>query len=311
MTPPVLPWCIIAYQWAIHFRLVNASLQCYYPNGEKADGDSPCNPDADASFCCGSSSDNSCLNNLLCQDGIGRVIRGSCTDQSWTDPACPKYCLSFNTGGEDLIPCNNVTNDHISYCCNGAIADCCDSGDGRFDVFPYPTLIIASWNSASKEFQVLPGAFSTSSSSPSIMPTSTSSLTTTVAFSTTSSAPMNTVTSPSTIPDHTKNDSELSQGAKIGIGVGVGGGVLLAALLAYLIWRTHKTHSAVKQQQNLNLHSHPPSTMMMDNGLPQSYAPSYYQYKSPSFSPATPAQLVADSEISSEIRTYELPTHSS
>ncbi|KAI1346521.1 hypothetical protein F5Y01DRAFT_297621 [Xylaria sp. FL0043] len=94
MTPPVLLWCIVVYQWAIHFRLVNASLQCYYPNGEKSESDSPCNPDADASFCCSSSSDSSCLNNLLCQDGTGRVIRGSCTDQTWTDPACPQYCLS-------------------------------------------------------------------------------------------------------------------------------------------------------------------------------------------------------------------------
>lgn len=94
MTPPALICYIVAYQWAIHSRLVNASLQCYYPNGEKAEGDSPCNPDTDASFCCGSSSDSSCLNNLLCQDGKGRVIRGSCTDQSWTDPACPQYCLS-------------------------------------------------------------------------------------------------------------------------------------------------------------------------------------------------------------------------
>ena len=87
-------WWIFVYQRVLHFQLVDAALKCYYPDGSEAEGDSPCDPDADVSFCCRSSSDSSCLNNLLCQDGTGRVIRGSCSDQSWSDPACPQYCLS-------------------------------------------------------------------------------------------------------------------------------------------------------------------------------------------------------------------------
>ncbi|KAI1277935.1 hypothetical protein F5Y07DRAFT_362077 [Xylaria sp. FL0933] len=219
------------------------------------------------------------------------------------------YFIGFDMGGEDLIPCNNVTRDHISYCCDH-IANCCDSGDGRFDVLPYPTSIIATWNSASSEFHVLSGTSSTSSSSSSILPTSTSSPTTTAAFSTTSSATATPATSSSTTPNSSENDSGLSKDAQIGIGVGVAGGVVLAALLAYLFWRVHKTHSAVKQRQDSNLQPHPPSTITTGNGLSQSYAQSY-QYKSPSLSPATPAQPRANSELSSEVRTYELPTNSS
>jgi hypothetical protein len=94
MTPPALFWYIAVYEWATHSLLVDATMPCFYPNGIEATGDSPCNTDTEVSFCCGSSTNSFCYNNLLCQDGEGRVVRGSCTDDTWTDPACPQYCLS-------------------------------------------------------------------------------------------------------------------------------------------------------------------------------------------------------------------------
>ncbi|KAI0508800.1 hypothetical protein F5B22DRAFT_384810 [Xylaria bambusicola] len=294
---PALLWGILVYQWVtIHFSLVDASSQCYFPNGAEAEGWSACNPDADVSFCCSFQYDYTCYNNLLCQDGKGRVVRGACTDQSWTDPACPQYCQNYKLGGTDLIPCNNVTKDHISYCCDHAIDNCCDTGDGRFDVLPYPTSLIATWNPAASEYEVLPGASATASStSPSL---SSSSVSTTTTSSSTAS----------TVSNSSNNDSGLSKGAQIGIGVGVAGGVLLAALLAYLLWRVHKMHEAVKQQHDLNSRTYPPSTMT-DTDFSQSY-PQPWQYKNTGISQATQAQLVAESELSTETRRYELHTTS-
>ncbi|KAI1744505.1 hypothetical protein F4680DRAFT_468454, partial [Xylaria scruposa] len=126
----------------------------------------------------------------------------------------------FKNGGEDLISCNNVTKNHVSYCCDHAIANCCDSGDGRFDVLPYPTSLVATWNSAASEFKVLPGASTTTSSSSSTVSISTMSPTTTMASLITSSASTTPATSSSTVPDSSKNGPGLNKGAQIGIGLG-------------------------------------------------------------------------------------------
>ncbi|KAI0468270.1 hypothetical protein F4859DRAFT_491027 [Xylaria cf. heliscus] len=305
MAPRAL-WWMVLIQCLIHFRLVDAAAsKCYYPDGSAATGDSPCNPNADVSACCGSSSDSTCLNNNLCEDGKGRVIRGSCSDQSWSDPACPRYCLSFKFGGEDLIPCTNVTKDNVSYCCDGAIDNCCNSGDGRFQVLPYPTSAIATWNAAATQFKLLPGV-SISSSTSSSSTVSSSTTTTTLPSSTTSSAPTTPPpSSSSAAPDTSTGNSGLSTGAQAGIGVGVAGGVVLAALLGYLFWRVQKTQNALKEQQALNSHQHQmtsytPNTTMADNGASD-------QYKSPDPPYVPPPQPTPFSELSSEGRTYELP----
>ncbi|GAW22810.1 hypothetical protein ANO14919_123530 [Xylariales sp. No.14919] len=339
MEPPVLYWWMVLSQSLIYFRLIDAAAsKCFYPDGSEATGDSPCNPDAEVSACCGSSSDSTCLSNSLCEDGSGRVIRGSCSDQSWSDPACPRYCLGklwplissdpktwvsafvvvsdptcsrlgSKTGGEDLIPCNNVTKDNVSYCCNDGIENCCNSGDGRFEVLPYPTSAIATWNSGATQFMILPGVETSTTSSTSSSST-VSSTKTVLASSTISLAPTTPLSSPSAVPDTSKGDSELSTGAKIGIGVGVAGGVVLGALLAHLFWKVHKTQDALKEQQAINspqeTRSYLSGAIMADSGLSQSHAQSYQYYKGPDTAPAPQTQPA--SELSADARSYELPT---
>lgn len=80
------------------------SATCYFPSGDVAFGNVPCNPDAEVSTCCGDAS--SCLANGLCavgdtSDGLGGFLnsgvefaRGACTDPTWQDPACFQHCLS-------------------------------------------------------------------------------------------------------------------------------------------------------------------------------------------------------------------------
>lgn len=101
---------------------------CYYPNGNEASGDTPCNSDASASACCGFG--YSCLSNTIClrtslatdgQNGV-TYVRGSCTDQSWTSGLCPNFCDNASApykddvaGGQSMGKCENEAAD-IYYC---------------------------------------------------------------------------------------------------------------------------------------------------------------------------------------------------
>lgn len=80
---------------------LGSSASCYYPSRNLASGDSVCQPKADVSACCGPG--YACLGNLLCRKtkessgdslAIGAVVRGSCTDQTFSSPSCPQFCRS-------------------------------------------------------------------------------------------------------------------------------------------------------------------------------------------------------------------------
>ena len=63
--------------------------QCYYTDGSPS-ADLPCDPSANVSACCGQ--DWVCWTNLHCNVSVGLPGGvGSCTDQSWHDPACPLF----------------------------------------------------------------------------------------------------------------------------------------------------------------------------------------------------------------------------
>lgn len=70
-----------------HISSVTAQLTCYDPDGSENTDDTPCNPDADVTHCCGSNS--LCLKNSLCwQQDYASLNQGSCTDSSWSSPEC-------------------------------------------------------------------------------------------------------------------------------------------------------------------------------------------------------------------------------
>ena len=58
-------------------------------SGTDDSGDTPCDPDAPISACCGAGS--ICISNLHCYDVNITTpnVPGTCTDQSFSDPACP------------------------------------------------------------------------------------------------------------------------------------------------------------------------------------------------------------------------------
>ncbi|KAF2720433.1 hypothetical protein K431DRAFT_90742 [Polychaeton citri CBS 116435] len=67
---------------------------CYLPDHSPAFNHTPCNAQAQDSWCC--HVDDICLDNGYCFQQSAwwsnRLGRGSCTDRTWGSPACPYYC---------------------------------------------------------------------------------------------------------------------------------------------------------------------------------------------------------------------------
>ncbi|RYP45963.1 hypothetical protein DL769_011422 [Monosporascus sp. CRB-8-3] len=228
---------------ALLFYISSAVCKCYYPNGDEAALDNPCNPDAESSACCaGGSYGNiygmACLSNNLCLGANGRIVRGTCTEQGWSGEGCAHYCMASEAGGADMISCSNATGSDTSYCCDGE-AGCCDSGVGRFEVLPSNAITTATWNSASSRY-LLVATLSSAKTSQMLTSTSTPARTTS---STSSPSEESDVPPASTRTPDTASQlsSELSPGAKAGIGVGVSLGALILAVLAGILWKMRNT----------------------------------------------------------------------
>lgn len=95
-----------------------AGSQCYDFDGSVIQGDSPCNPDAHESICCGEfwtclngvcsdqnttwvsqillSSNADLETNLRQEVGSGETLlaRATCTDPTWQSSVCPRFCLN-------------------------------------------------------------------------------------------------------------------------------------------------------------------------------------------------------------------------
>ncbi|KAL2755386.1 hypothetical protein ACRALDRAFT_1082359 [Sodiomyces alcalophilus JCM 7366] len=262
--------------------------RCYYPNGQRANGDFPCDPDDEDSPCCNGGMGWACLSNKLCKGPDGNVIRGSCTDPNWESPHCPQYCLNYgiiptdnpanqgaSTGGTDLISCANVTGIDTLHCCDHTV-NCCNSGVGRFEVLPSEPEIWATWNRDSTQYVVvITTTSSTSTSEQSFTSTheQPSSPLTSAATSTPATAgddrgnhSTSTATSEASSPIGTapegsqsaahvqpspddSSDEGLSMAAQAGIGAGAGVGVILIAAVIYLIWKLRKNQKMLEENQ--------------------------------------------------------------
>lgn len=101
--------------------VADTGASCCYPNGMPAKSDSPCDPDAETSGCCGSGT--FCLDNGLCL-GTGILSRGSCTDPNW-GALCPQACKEENPGGGmSMSPCSITVSGKIQYFACGLNSTC-------------------------------------------------------------------------------------------------------------------------------------------------------------------------------------------
>lgn len=72
------------------------SRQCFWPDHSPAPSNfTECNAGAAQSACCQNS--DACLSNGLCLQQVGfanRIVRGACTDSTFSNAACPAQCTS-------------------------------------------------------------------------------------------------------------------------------------------------------------------------------------------------------------------------
>ncbi|KAI1635432.1 hypothetical protein F4809DRAFT_614171 [Biscogniauxia mediterranea] len=124
-----------------------ATATCYRPDGSTVDDVyQPFDESAEFSACCRAgttyNADHSDDDNDDEKDGDARTSlglcagpgiqlrRGSCTDPTWTSPACLNICADGEYATADDVEI--TTCDDGSLCCGADNADCCARGDGVF-----------------------------------------------------------------------------------------------------------------------------------------------------------------------------------
>ncbi|KAK8053230.1 hypothetical protein PG996_012531 [Apiospora saccharicola] len=320
---------------------VLGDAKCFYPKGETAMGDAPCNPKLETSACCGGGFGMVCLDNGFCLGPSTNIIRGSCTDANW-GAGCSRLCLGMQTplslpsngrgnrwrsdhptsrtfcankqttpgdsmGGPDLISCANATGSDESYCCDH-LSNYCDTGVGRFNIKrPRPT---ASWNTQASRFDLIPSPSSTisSSTSPTAKPTSSSGPPGSDNSLTTQSTGAGTAPQPTEKPADTQQG--LSSSASAGIGVGVGLGFSALAVASYLAMRRYRKKKAMSKLQA----APPENFSTFDGSVQQKDSMGYWGASPPPQelrSHNRPQELYDQpqpQELPSQYRPQELPT---
>ena len=93
---------LIAYLYILcTFSFLKASATCFYPNGsaDLSGAQAPCKSGGH-SMCClltnvASENADECRSDGLCiPSDNSAVFRDTCTDKTWTDPACLNLCMS-------------------------------------------------------------------------------------------------------------------------------------------------------------------------------------------------------------------------
>ncbi|KAK4039877.1 transcription initiation factor IID, 18kD subunit-domain-containing protein [Parachaetomium inaequale] len=281
------------FSLVVHLSLLQTCLGlCYYPNGDLAKDDHPCDPDAEHSPCCAAPTvGKACLANKLCVSPENIYARGSCTDPTWMSPECPNYCTRQPGQGWDMVSCSNVTKTDTSWCCFGE-TNCCNSGRGRVDILPNANTW-ALWDSTKTQWTVVSPlstaqATSTTSSTPSASTSSSPTSTTgTNSGASQQSSQTGEATSPASATgtagtagtaggqsSEATSSTGLSTGAQAGIGVGAAIGALLIATVAYLWWKLNKANKTAAESQWMAAAAYPPPAPA-SSYYPQDPAPKY------------------------------------
>lgn len=260
--------------------LVTAST-CYKYSGQigktdtdEAGSDVPCDPNAQFSACCGAGS--ICISNLYCYDAAITTpnVPGTCTDQSFTDPACPcppseESCrldyprssltfFYFRHPATSLNYQDDVTScPDGSYCCGNNNTACCSSNSGNLEIFygnpgpiPSATALLQGYYSSlhvsTKSRSTTISSSPSSIQSPTTVSASGSPTANTTATSSTraSSTPTSSTltVSPTSSSHNNTGPGVLSEGAKIAIGIVIPVVALVAGFVAWSFLRRRRSY---------------------------------------------------------------------
>ncbi|KAN0074210.1 hypothetical protein V8E54_008147 [Elaphomyces granulatus] len=215
-------------RFLLQSTLFSAALAatCYNSNGSVASTNTPCTS-GNNTFCC--SDDYTCLSNGLCLWDDGTFWLGTCTDQTWTSSACPKFCSKVR-GNPELSQCSISDG---TYCC-GLNSSCCDDTNNLLTLGKASTLgFILSHSLTPLTISATPSPRSNSSSTTIATTTNstTTNSTTTTPATTITSPPKPTASSPSSGSSSSSSGGAITGGTVGGTvgGIAVVGGFILAA----------------------------------------------------------------------------------
>ncbi|KAM0438757.1 hypothetical protein ACHAPT_001515 [Fusarium lateritium] len=227
-------------------RLANS--QCYYPDGQEAPRDVPCDPDAEASPCCAPG--YMCISTGMCQAleyaGTSRFARGSCSQQDWSSSNCPNFCTEADgelTGGTDVTRCQGYSDRFFCPRTSNAKDVCGD---------PKKALTFAEPSTIST---ILPESQATQSSKSTATETTEATTTTSSSEETSSTAKNEESSTASSSPNETepadKDSSSSPSPALLGGAIGGSiGGFLLGGLGVWLLlWFRKRNKKAAAQSQ--------------------------------------------------------------
>ncbi|KAM3424910.1 hypothetical protein BST61_g6884 [Cercospora zeina] len=189
---------------------------CFFPNHQPAENFTTCNAGAPHAACC--RPEDVCLSNGYClQQGAGlpnRLIRGGCTDYTFSSPACPNRCADTAQGLPVTIYLARDSRPNGDFCCVS-----------NFNVTSGNCIVPS--GGSSRPFQLSPGTVIYDRNTGSLLPQNWTSA---------AEEPEVTVAS--------RSGNMVSSGAIIGVAVSLG--VLLLAALAgcLVLWRQLKKSKA-------------------------------------------------------------------
>ncbi|EPE24130.1 hypothetical protein GLAREA_07980 [Glarea lozoyensis ATCC 20868] len=251
---------------------VRGERKCYYPNNTLAPSDSECSAGAETSVCCGKG--YVCLGNGVCQIDpkitgpnarfAGTIWRGSCTDQTWNSPECPKYCAGSveseggnTSSGQQLGKCPGVEDTY--YCKTAGVDFDCSDSSKVFQikgediavttlslVVPTPsTTTLTTSTSAvptdTDDSTILTTLVTTLLPAPTIWTMTTSTVLPTPSLGNTATS---STTSPTSVAPITASSSYASRNAvAIGVGVGASIGAVALGILAFFLIHRHRQKS--------------------------------------------------------------------
>lgn len=296
---------------------------CYDPTGAFISEDTPCNPKATDSICCGP--DSRCLANGICTPTKGDpdlVTRGTCTDSTYTSASCAQYSLHPNAAPHGNVmyhcysPANSTKDSHSLYVHGHTAGSCTDPDQEFWDIQGNQQLLSDNNPVVNKATRVvIKGGATSISSSTATSDSGSTSTTSASAASSSSSSSSSSSTSPTSSPTSTQSSATDSSSSssyrgppggtppfavRAIIGIAIAGVVVLflcLAALCYLIFRRRRTRksrekfstpvnpeSGTDREINAQLH-HPSATPSMIAPAPP------YQDRSP---PTPDQELTAD-----------------
>lgn len=276
--------------WFFLIHTCSSQLKaCYQALDEELAGDFPCNPDATVSSCCASG--NICSSNLYCISEMNKQnYVGTCTDKTWSSPACPFNLSSSCLLHSSFMPYQlkttasasgafNPSYDTFNYalnttqCPDGTLCpfasnqNCCDKNQGVKEVhYNYTSEAIMPTDVAALTTFYAAAGYTFPTSIPSQSAPLTRPLPSTELQTAATPTLAATPSDPSLFVPASSNTSSHSDKIGLGIGIGIVLGVIISGICAILLYLYMRQRRRLHQQEDMQKDLTSPALTLVHNG---------------------------------------------